>query len=198
MTKKSKIILIIIIVVLIILAAIYFFFFYHKEYIPWQPEGATTPEVGVPQEPVVTPTGEQEKEPAPVVDAEAIEKAQIVQLASSAAEILGSYSNQSDYENIIALKSRMTDKMKAWADNFIKQQKSKRVQGEPYWGVTTRTISTDMESVDLTGGAAQVIVSTQRHETTDETAKVYYQDAVLQMVKEGGGWKVDVVTWENK
>lgn len=129
---------------------------------------------------------------------EEIEKNTAAKIASSFAERFGSYSNQSDYGNITDLRSFMTDKMQAWADKYIADQRKKNPYTPVYQGAIAKAISFEVKSFDAAAGSAEVKVSAQRSEFSGDSKepKVYYQDIVIKMIKENSSWKVDSAFWQ--
>ena len=89
----------------------------------------------------------------------------------------------------------MTAKMQAWADGYIAEQRA-AASSASYTGITTRALTTTASAFDDKAGTAVIRVRTQREETSASAKKVYYQDLVLEFLKENGIWKVDVATWQ--
>ena len=117
-------------------------------------------------------------------------------MATSFAERFGSYSNQSNYENISDLQVFMSKKMRAWADEFIAQ--AKKNYSAIYYGVTTSAVSAEVKKFDTSAGQAEVLVKTQRQESTGTMSNgaTSYQDLLLSFVKERNSWKVDSAVWQ--
>lgn len=151
-----------------------------------------------------TAVGRGTDQPAANVNAEppppppADERSNLRRIAAAFAERFGSFSNQSDYENIFELKVLMTARMQAWADAYVEQQRRDKQASAVYFGVTTRSISTELLEFDEELGTASVKVSTQRSEESGETLqrKVYYQELILDFIREGEIWKVDAAIWQ--
>lgn len=125
-----------------------------------------------------------------------IDENALKQMAASFAERLGSFSNQSNYGNISDLKIFMTDKMRAWADDYVVAQKEKKGDTATYFGVTTKALSSQTVSFNDAGGKAEITVKTQKREISgDNNAAVSYQDIVVKFIKEKAIWKVDSAEW---
>lgn len=124
----------------------------------------------------------------------------LARMAASFAERFGSYSNHSDYGNIVDLQIFMSRKMQEWSDNFIAEARSKSGGEEIYYGITTKALTTEVAQYDEAGGLAKVLVKTQRRESFGATsnASVSYQDINLNFIKESGAWKVDQAEWQKK
>ncbi len=117
-------------------------------------------------------------------------------MASSFAERFGSYSNHSNFSNILDLQIFMTEKMKNWAEKQIKE--AEEGYKDIYYGITTKAISTEVQEFDENNGKATILVTTQRKESTGNmsNSSVYYQDILITYIKEKGVWKVDSAYWQ--
>jgi len=136
--------------------------------------------------------------PAPVVvDPITQAKNSLVPLAISFVERFGSYSNQSNFSNIIELKPFMTSKMSRWADDYINKLKQETGSSLVFHGFNTRVLKTDFISFDK-DSSATIMLSTQREEQTGSrvNSRTFYQDIKLELVKEGGVWKVAGAYWQ--
>jgi len=118
-------------------------------------------------------------------------------IAAAFAERFGSYSNHSNYSNIVDLKLFMSNKMQVWADNFINEMKIKSGDSDIYYGVTTKAISQMSNKFDNGLGVAEILVKTQRRESTGTISNTttIYQDILISFIKERGAWKVDKAYW---
>lgn len=113
-------------------------------------------------------------------------------------ERLGTYSNQSNYENLSQLLPFMTETMQGWANEKITAAQ-KQPFNTLYTGITTKALSFQVVSINETAGIAEAKIATQRKESvgTATNAKVYNQDISLKFKNIGGAWLVDSATWEN-
>lgn len=120
------------------------------------------------------------------------------QMAGSFAERFGSFSNQSNFENISDLKVFMTGKMASWADNYIAEMAAKREQTDIYYGITTTAVEKDLKSYSDSSGQAEILVKTQRREATGATNNftVKYENILITFLKESNAWKVDSAQWQ--
>jgi hypothetical protein len=123
------------------------------------------------------------------------ERSNVRRIAAAFAERFGSFSNQTDFQNILDLKPLMTAKLQAWADAYVAEQRSSS-SSETYAGVTTRALTTTVEKFDAAAGTATVRVRTQREQSSLSKDTVYYQDLLLEFAREGTVWKVDTATWQ--
>lgn len=187
---------------LALIAGIAYFIFFYK--FPQAEEAEDLPKI---QEQVLPKEENQIKplikeEPAkkPTPTKTEIGQEDLKRLASAFAERFGSYSNQSDYGNISDLKIFMTQKMKSWADNYISQSREKKIDTSIYYGITTKSITSEVNKFDSDVGLAEILVKTQRREATGTTNNftVFYQDIIINFIKETGAWKVNSAFWQNK
>lgn len=118
--------------------------------------------------------------------------------ARSFVERYGSYSNQSNFENIEALYPFMTDRMRRESKDTVAAQRSDaRRTLVVYSGVTTRVLSLATISSSVT--VANVRASTQRTQsggTIQGAPRVSYQDIELSLLKVGEEWKIDSAVWK--
>jgi len=129
------------------------------------------------------------------VDAELKSDAlQLERLAKLFTERFGSYSTDAEYQNILDLRPYMTNKMQVWAEDYVKIQLA-REENTTMNRIVTIVASTQEQSV--AGIQASMRLSTQRTEsgTNEET---YYQEIVLDFIKDGQNWLVDSATWQDK
>jgi hypothetical protein len=187
---------------LIILALIIFFIFFYDFGQGPQP----TPQAGDNKNTLQT-SPDQKKTPAASAQMEAAKKtvisrkdmkeSDLKRLASSFAERFGTYSNQSDMSNINDLKIFMSQKMQLWADNYIEEQR-KKVTPEIYYGITTKAVVGEVKDFSNNEEKAQVLVRTQRKESTGSTNNFSYlqEDLLINFVKENGAWKIDSAFWQ--
>lgn len=154
----------------------------------------TSPDVSVPETPLVNASVAENVESAPPVSTLS-DEAQISQIARSFTERYGSFSNRNDFQNILSLKTYMTPSLQKWADNFVKEQKSQVRDNSLYYGVTTKTVSLDI--LEIKENKATVEVAAQRKETKEASgiSNVFFQTIKLELKKLDNAWKVDSLTW---
>ncbi len=131
------------------------------------------------------------------VDDETRTKGELARLAANFAERFGSYSTDSDYENIAVLTPFMSQQMETWASGYVAAERAKLPSEGPYLGVTTKALSTKLTAFEASVGTAAFTISTQRRESTGTTAnaRVYYQDITIRFVTEDDVFKVDEARW---
>lgn len=115
--------------------------------------------------------------------------------ARTFAERFGSYSNESNYENLKDLQSMMTAKMRAWTDDYITQNP---LSDSEFFGITTKALSIDIITINDNETQAQIVVNTQRLEKKGDADEptVYYQQILISLVRENEQWKVDQANWQ--
>jgi len=133
----------------------------------------------------------------PKVSEEEKLKAQLTKMASAFTERYGSYSNQSDFENLEDLMTFMSKSLEHRTENFIREKRAQANQAAIYYGITTKSLKTEILDFSPEIGQAKFKVSTQRQEIVGSSvnAKVFYQDVEIKMIKEGGVWVVDQIEW---
>jgi multidrug efflux pump subunit AcrB len=195
MSRKQKI-LIVIVGILIILALFYWLFLRES----FTPQSGTTKTnvnvVALP--PVIPPNSTTVSATVPEASQEEKLRSSISRLAAAFAERYGSYSNQGNFENLLDLKSLMTEKMQTETDNFIRQAEISAGDSASYFGVTTKAISVNIVSIDEGAGTAEITVGTQRRESSGSMANnsaIKYENLELTLWKISGEWKVDAAKW---
>ncbi len=123
---------------------------------------------------------------------------ELTRVAATFSERFGSFSNESDFENIADLSVLMTQAMAKWTkeSNIPALKKQYNSQTE-YYGVETRAMSVKVKKMDTEGGKAEFLVVTQRNEVFGAQPSVArYQNIIIRMVKEDVDWKIDYAKWE--
>jgi hypothetical protein len=125
------------------------------------------------------------------------EEAQAISAKTTAkifVERFGSYSNESNLQNVkdvLPLASRAYERtLLAMIDRLS------GADATAYYGVSTRVIS--LSEKDLEDDRREITAMTQREEAegSAQQVSVWYQEIVLEMVKEGEDWKVDGAEWK--
>ena len=116
--------------------------------------------------------------------------------ARSFVERYGSYSNQSNFENMEDLYPFMTDRMKTATAAFVKSQRDKGAGGASYQGTTTHALSA--RTLEEGSERAVLSIASQRQESNAEmpSGRVYYQTIELVLIKDGASWRVDEANWK--
>lgn len=144
-------------------------------------------------------SNKEQKEDKP--DLERAEQEDLMRMAASFTERFGSYSNQSNFSNIVDLKIFMSQRMKNWADAFIRTQRQKEGSSDIYFGIITRSIAQEVKDIDDYLGTAAILVKTRRREASGSTNNVsneFDQNIIINFTKERGAWKVDTANWQEE
>lgn len=200
--KKKLIRAILIVIVLLVVAILVLLWLLSRQPAPTSTPApstntVTTPSGGLqPTAPtntdVSTPVTTPEPAPAPAPDGSAALK----RLAMAFAERYGSYSNQSDFVNLLDLRALMTQAMAARTDRFVESARASFDPNDGYLGTTTRALTAELDSFDDDLGSATVTVTTQRREASGLAAdRIYYQELELNFEKTDDEWLVDTATW---
>ncbi|MFA6393906.1 MAG: hypothetical protein WCW25_03485 [Patescibacteria group bacterium] len=202
MNRRYFAIALIVIGAVLIAGLIYFFFFYEYK-APAEAPAVNEPTGGLPQ------TGNTNVPAAPVGQTgifspatkpkkEEMGEAELKRMAGSFAERFGSYSNQSDYSNIEDLMIFMTNPMKEWAKDYVAKTAGRSGDRSIYYGITTKAVAEEVKNYDEIGGAAEILVKSQRREATGARAnsRTFYQDIAIRFKKESNAWKVDAAIWQ--
>ncbi|HTX86922.1 MAG TPA: hypothetical protein VMC41_02575 [Candidatus Nanoarchaeia archaeon] len=202
MNKRTLRTIIIIAIIILLLLIIAFFLFMYKfpgAAIPKsvnQTAGQTVNNQKTLVTASTTPAVPAKQTKAAPASNDTITQTNLVKIAESFAERLGSYSNQSNFSNITELKLYMTPSMRAWADSYIAANQKAAYSGV-YQGVTTHAISAETQDFDNTKGQADILVHTQKVSQTGTAGPVIsYQDIVVTFVKQGNNWLVDNAVWK--
>jgi hypothetical protein len=204
MNKRTiRIIIISVIVILLLLVVAYFLFMYKFpgsviQNVINNPKTTQTVNTNLPNQTTATttPATPAKQANAKPASSETITQTNLVKIADSFAERLGSYSNQSNFSNLSDLKVLMTASMQAWADKYIATNQKAAYSGV-YQGVTTHAISAETKDFDNTNGSADIIVHTQKvAQNGTNSPVVAYQDITITFVKQGNNWLVDNAVWK--
>lgn len=197
MSRRSKIL---IVIILVLVALILFYWLFLRSKLTPQTGGTPKTNVNVVTLPPPTlPNSTTVSAIVPEASREDKLRSDISRLAAAFAERFGSYSNQGSFENLLDLKTLMTEKMQAWADDFIKQSKAAVGDTSVYSGVTTKAISVSITELDEVAGTANITVGTQRRKSSGnmaDSSEIDYQNLELVFVRVNNEWKVDAAAWK--
>ncbi|MDA3840471.1 MAG: hypothetical protein PF572_05240 [Patescibacteria group bacterium] len=160
--------------------------------IPIKTENGSVEKIIELQKKTVVISGKEEQE----VNESSMTEEQLKRTASLFIERFGSYSNQSNFSNVSDLKIYMSNNMKIWADDFLKKNNIDR-DISVYYGITTKSISQKIETIDVGTGEASILVNSLRRESggTLSEDNSFYQEVLVKFVLEKGFWKVDSANW---
>ena len=204
--RKKIGILIIVLGLVVIFLIIYFVFLKNKPAsTPVNNEQTASSTTQLPQETQVGTTTPSDaprnyqkydisKEPVHKITADDLGK-----VSMSFTAFLGTYSNQANYENFTDLNILMTDNMKTWSDGYVASLK-KQIQNQTYYGISTSALTYEVKKFDDASGQAEILVTTQRKESTDKIngGTPYIQTLDLTLVKLNNEWWFDKAYWGKK
>ena len=131
--------------------------------------------------------------PAPLSEAQQTE-ANLRTLAVTFAERYGSYSNQSNYQNIRDVLPLATVRFRAILGEQLSAPPS---AGGGYSGVSSVALRTTTQSFDAGAGAAVILVATQRkNDDSLGATRTSYETLTLTFRTESGSWRVDNAQWK--
>lgn len=113
-------------------------------------------------------------------------------------ERFGSYNNQGDLSNFSDLNFYETATFRSWVNTtYIPQLQKTLPDSSTYFAVNTKAVTSTINSIDEKTGKAELVINTQRQEVGagNVQIRVYYQEAKVQLVREGTEWKVDALYW---
>ena len=206
MSKKRTGIIIILFGLISLLAALYFMFFYSPVVITEEPIVQEIEVIQETKKEVIKPLPEVIKVEKEIIQTEQkreitkeeISQAELKQIAASFAERYGSFSNQSNFQNLKDLMVFMTMDMQERTGNYIEQSLSQRGSVSIYYGVSTKAVATDIQILDEDKGQAVILVKTVRQESTGTINNISdkSQNIEISLKKERGAWKVDDASWQ--
>lgn len=200
--KRLRTILIILIVIILALGLLLFFL------------RRPAPSGGAPQTPAVNaPTGGLGTAPGttgtitnipvtppvapPQVSAEERARSEAQTLATLFVERYGSYSNQSNFQNLEDLLPLMSEAFRARSEERLAELRRTTPPPTGYVGVTTRVLSVSESDYDLSRGEAAFRASVQKSEVQGTSPPTVTYPAIdVTLVREGAAWKVDSATWQ--
>ena len=188
MNPRLKKIIAILIIAIVLLLLLWLLLFREKPEVTPDVTVPTDQEVIIPSEPSKADLkfGEEIKERSQTAD--------VVALSKTFVERYGSYSNESNFENLRDVMPIMTTAFAAETQTLIDSLSA----SSSYYGVTSRVLTVNVETRDDVAGIASISVTTQRQEAVDspKNVEVKYQDILLEMRLVGGEWKVSSARWQ--
>lgn len=131
------------------------------------------------------PAGVSVKQPS----SEEVEKNAVEQLSKVFIERYGTYSTDNNGQNIIESQSLVTKSL--WSR--ISTGLNTKNTNQTFLGLTTKVMSIDL--VSWSADKATVSLKTMRTEDKNGVITNRYQNVTVEMVKEGGVWLADKLTW---
>lgn len=121
------------------------------------------------------------------------DRSEPLRLARLFVERYGSYSNNSNFQNVVNVMVFTTPELRAEFDAYIKTQ---NVDTSQSYSITTRALSPSI--VDFTENESAIVrvVANRTEKKGVEPANTFSQTAVLYMEFYEGAWKVANIVWE--
>ncbi len=105
---------------------------------------------------------------------------------------LGSFSNQSTYNNISNLGILMTDSMRSWSKTYITRLSKEHKNSGIFYSIVTHPLLFTVDSFNRDSGKAQITVTTQRQV---QGSQAYNQKIRINFLRVNGKWLVDGAYW---
>ncbi len=121
---------------------------------------------------------------------EEVDKNASKQLAKVFTERFGSYSSDSNYQNIKDVQAIVSDNLWSALSSLMKYT----AMAQEYNGVTSEVIS--VKNDNWTSGAAKYTLSTVRATSHGDATKISHQDIEVNLIKSNGSWLVDGYIWK--
>ena len=127
--------------------------------------------------------------------ADEIKQLEIKNFAKDFVERFGSFSNQTNFENMELLKIKMTPRVRQFADGYVAGIKKDHPYTFGYFGITTQVVASELTYYEPSDNFTTLKLGTVREETAGSETKTYNQDVELELVKVGSVWRVDGIYW---
>jgi len=124
-------------------------------------------------------------------------KAQLQKFTIAFVERYGSYSNQSNFENLEDLLVFMTHSLRTKTADFINLRRRQQRETAIYHGMTTKVLNSKIENFSVDTNFIKLNISTQKQEMIGSSinTNTFYQNVDVELKQEGGIWKVNKITW---
>ena len=199
--KRLRNILIVVVIVIVLVAILMLVF--RRRTAPAveapRPVGANAPTGGLGTAPGTTGTitNVPVTPPPPTISAEERARAEAQTLATLFVERYGSYSNQSNFQNLEDLLPLMSDSFRAKTERDLEEMRRTTPSPTEYAGVTTRVLSTTEREYDLPRGVAAFRASVQKSDVKGTAPPTITYPAIdVTLVREGGAWKISSARWQ--
>lgn len=194
MSRRKKIIVVILAILLILAAVLWRLFFGGvSERAPRaKPSDSVSSGVDAGFSEARTPVGMIERQNG----ADEAPQTDLRGLVSAFVERFGSYSNQSDFENIEDLYAFMTRRFQDEMEEYVRRERAKIASGAPYEGITTRALSVSKIREEAGQLVFQARALRAIEKSADGTRREDYQNIELTLQEEGRQWKVDSAEWQ--
>jgi len=195
--NKKTLFTILIIIVLLISGVALIYWYVSKQTTPSGPE--------ISKEEVSTDTGritgdglkledgsKKEEKPESIQPSDA----KLLSTARYFVERWGTYSNQSDFQNIRDLRPVMTDDFFNEVYSRYKPLSYNELNNIDYEGYETKVVSINWES--KSDQEATALVTTNRRHLSGENVETYPQDIRITLIKQADSWVVATAVWQER
>lgn len=107
-------------------------------------------------------------------------------------EMMGSYSPEAMFQNVIDLKPYMTSQMKEWADNFVERNSADMTNNKER--VTTKAVN--VRVLSEAGDKIGMIVYARREKMIGEDIQMTNEEVSVEMVMINNNWYVNKMVWQ--
>jgi hypothetical protein len=123
-------------------------------------------------------------------EADLVETARLEQISKNFIEVYGSYSTDSSYQNLKDLKHLLTESYWADLESYILN-----ADVEDAYSVWTTALKAQLIKKGRTEASVKVKTKRGERESRIEIEKIFYQEAEVYLLKEGGIWLISKVKW---
>ncbi len=124
------------------------------------------------------------------------QKRELENFVSYFVERFGSYSNQTNMDNIKELKSFATDSFSKYIDKYVDEIWNKHPYSLGYFGVVTKVVVVDIDNYSQNKTEFTVKIDARREEKTDSGENTYNQKVVVEVLKTQNGYKINKLEWK--
>lgn len=111
-------------------------------------------------------------------------------------ERFGSFSSESEYQNLEDLEIFMTDSMKQWAKQYRAQYARNTSLSSKVYRITTKALVVKQSEILEQEGKATFLITTKREEKEGSEKRTFYQNIEVKLVLIGTLWKIESAYWK--
>src|SRR3989339_991515 len=117
----------------------------------------------------------------------------VLRLARVFTERYGSYSNRSNFENIIHLEPFMTESFQKESLQFIEDH-AQDGMAEEFYGISTTAASLTVDQFTKEQSATVNIATRRVESRSNQDRRIFSQDAIVELLFVSGNWKINGFT----
>ena len=197
MNKKTVITIVILLVLLAAGTGIIYWYWQNQSQVPdksqLKDETSTRNQISSPGN---LPVDEKASKPAKKKEVKAVES-ELLSTVRYFTERWGTYSNQSNFQNIRDLRPVMTEDFFSEVYGKYEPKSDIDLSKQSYEGYETKVISIDWEN-QSDNEATALVTTNRRHLVGSDTVDTYPQKIRLTLVKQAGVWRVATAVWQDK